>query len=196
MAKGQASAAAEAEWVEDVADALGRITGPNAQRKRDTIVALVAARLEKRSDNWAFKNATPGHKTTYHKTWKHDPEFAEVLAEVERLAVHWKSQIEARAMAEAASRLAMLAPVAVTVTAKALRSSDLNIALKAAFGIMDRAGLGGKVTHEVTGPEGLPVGTLMSLDEWRRHQATRRQEAEDILMAFDADTERTTDVLT
>ncbi len=182
------------EWIDDVAEQLDRIKGLHAQRKRDTIVALVTARLEKRSDNWAFKQGNTANRTTYHRSWKFDPEFADVLAEVERLAIHWRNQVEARALAEAASRLSMLAPVSVTVAAKALRSQDLNIALKAAFGIMDRAGLGVKAQVEHTGPEGMPVGTLMSLEEWRRHQATRRQEAENILAVFDENSERTPDV--
>lgn len=183
-------AKAEAEWVEDVTEQLDQIKGKDAQKKRDTIIALVDARLNKRADSTAFRQIGTGHKITYHRSWKHDPTFASVLAEVERLATHWRNQRQARYLAEAADRLAQLAPAAATVLAKAMRSPDLNVALKAAFGVLDRAGLqtAVKQQHEHTGPEGLPVGTLMSLEEWRRYQSDQKKGAEDILDAFDAQT--------
>lgn len=182
-----AQAKIDQEWVEDVAEQLDRIKGHGAQRKRDTIIALVDARLNQRTDATAFRQVGTAHKITYHKSWKHDPTFVEVLAEVERLATHWRNMRQARHLAEAGDRLAQLTPSAVTVLAKAMKSDDLNVALKAAFGVLDRAGMqtAAKQQHEHTGPEGLPVGTLMSLEEWRRYQAEQKKGAEDILDAFD-----------
>jgi len=178
------------EWVEDVTEQLERIRGRDAQKKRDTIIALVDARLNQRTDATAFRQIGTGHKITYHRSWKLDPLFAEVLSEVERLAIHWRSMQQAKYLQDTADRLAQLAPAAATVLAKAMKSEDLNIALKAAFGVLDRAGVATATKqqhqHEHTGPAGLPVGTLTSLEEWRRYQNEQKQNADGILEAFDA----------
>lgn len=174
------------EWIEEAADLLGRITGRAAPKKRATIVALVEARINNRPDATAFDRADTGHMITYHRQWKHEPVFRDVLAEVERLALHWRNLQQARYLAATAEKLAQLAPAAADVLAEAMKSPDFAIALRAAFGVLDRAGVATAVKqkHEHVGPAELPIGALMTLDEWRRYQNEQKQNAERIIEAF------------
>lgn len=176
------------EWIEEAAELLQQITGRAAQKKRATIIALVEARINNRPDATAFEKTGTGHMITYHQRWKTDPTFSRVLAEVERLALHWHSLQQAKHLAATAEKLAQLAPVAADVLAEAMKSPDMVVALKAAFGVLDRAGIvtAVKQRHEHVGPAELPVGTLMTLEEWRRYQNEQRQNADFILATFDA----------
>lgn len=176
------------EWIEEAADLLGRIKGRAAQKKRETIIALVDARINNRHDATAFEKAGTGHQITYHRLWKHDPVFRDVLAEVERLASHWHNLQQARQLAVTAEKLAQLAPTAADVLAEAMRSPDMTIALKAALAVLDRAGVATAVKqrHEHVGPAELPIGALMTLEEWRSYQNEQRKNADSILEAFDA----------
>lgn len=129
------------EWVRLAGEALGRIEGQHAEKKRATILALVDARLSGEPEESVWRRPGVCNRGTYHLKWKKDATFAEALAAVTTLARDWKDGRALRALQEAAEKLALAAPVAVGRAINLLGSDDENIRLRAAFGILDRAGV-------------------------------------------------------
>lgn len=170
---------AEADWTEHAATILGNLEPPHAEKKRATIIALVTARLEGRTEESVWKDPTVCNRATYHNKWKKDPNFAGALRDVTEFAQGWKNQRSARALRDAADRLALLAGPAVTVLGRSLTSADDAIALRAAFGILDRAGI-----ETANKTETIQVTT--SLDEWRADVERRRQEIDQMIAEADA----------
>jgi len=150
---------AEQGWVEAVGAAFGGLTGPHLEKKKATIIALVDARLAGRPEESVWKRAGVCNRGTYHLKWKRDPAFARALDEVTRLATTWRDTRTIRALQEAAEKLALAAPIAAARATLLLGSNDENVRLRAAFGILDRAGMetaskgsmavAGDVTHNV-----------------------------------------------
>lgn len=168
-----------ADWEHQAAAELARFTGRHAAKQRATIIALVDARLAGTPEEDVWRRADTCSRTVYHTKWKKDAIFADVLATVESLARNWKSTETVRALTEAARRLALAAPVAAAAAIRRLQDDDGNIALRAAFGILDRAGVetATKSSAEVTGVE-------LTLDEWRTQQAERQRQAQEALDDF------------
>jgi hypothetical protein len=81
------------------------------------------------------------NRSTWHNKWKHDELMVSVLGNVERSARRWIDTKAARALADAAEKLALASPAAVGVAIRRMSSGDDNVALRAAFGILDRAGV-------------------------------------------------------
>jgi hypothetical protein len=132
---------AEQGWIEVAALALAGLQPPHVEKKRATIIALVDARLAGRPEDSVWKTAGVCNRSTYHLKWKQQPDFADALAKVARLAQEWRDTRTLRALQAAAERLALAAPLAVARAEKLLDSDDEGIRLKAAFGILDRAGV-------------------------------------------------------
>ena len=137
---GQATPAQPA-WVEQAASLLSEITGPHAQTKRNTIIALVDARLAGRSEETVWSVPGTCNRRNYHTKWKKQPLFAETLKAVHDLAIHHKNLRAVAALSEAAENLALASPAAVAAAVRMLMSTDEAIKLRAAFGILDRAGV-------------------------------------------------------
>lgn len=160
---------AAAEWETAVAAELGRLTDPHLAKKRNTIIALIDAKLAGRNLETVFDLPGCVSRTVYHAKWKSDPLFADVLEKATALAWQWHGGRAMRALAQAAERLALASPVAVAKAIQMLQSMDDQVALRAAFGILDRAGVetAQKSTTEVTG---------MTQDEWLAQQKKRHVE--------------------
>lgn len=128
------------EWLAEAQEALARLDGTAwAEKKKATIIALVDARLAGRPEESIWNRPEVCARNTYHSKWKRDPLFAEVLAEVDRLAKAHRDGRALRALQQAAERLALASPVAVGKLVERLNSTDENIILRAAVAILDRA---------------------------------------------------------
>jgi hypothetical protein len=131
-----------AEWTDIAQAALARLNGhAHTEKMKATVIALVDAHLAGRSEETVWSLPEACSRKTYHGKWKRDPVFAEVLAEVDGLAKGWRDGRSLRALNEAAERLALAAPVAVSRLIERLKSDDESIILRAATAILDRAGL-------------------------------------------------------
>jgi hypothetical protein len=145
-----------AEWETAAAAELSRLEGRHATKMRATVIALVDARLAGTIEEDVWRRADTCSRTVYHTKWKKDPTFAAVLGSVERMAREWKDGEAVRALGLAAKRLALASPVAVARAISMLHDADSNVVLRAAFGILDRAGVetAAKSSSEISGPAG------------------------------------------
>lgn len=152
---------AEDGWLREVQSALGRLQPPHVAKKRATILALVDARLAGEPEESVWRRADTCNRSTYHEKWKRDPVFAEVLELVTLRAVEWRETEEARALRDAARRLALASPNAVEVLVGLLASSDETQRRLAAGDLLDRASTATstkrsasvKITEELTDDE-------------------------------------------
>lgn len=169
------------EWLPQAVGELNRFDGPNAEKKRATVLALVDARLAGRAEETVWRLDETCSRTVYHTKWKKDATFSNVLETVTKLARDWKNGESTRALAEATKRLALAAPSAARAAILLLRSTDESIRLRAALAILDRAGVetAAKSSSET-------VTTEMGLEEWRAQQAQRQAQAAEALAAFAA----------
>lgn len=154
-----------AEWETLAASELDRLTNPHAAKKRATVIALVDARIAGRPEETVWTLPETCSRTVYHTKWKRDPVFAEVLEQVTAAARQWRDGTALRALAQAAERLALASPVAVARAIALLQSSDEQVVLRAAFGILDRAGVETAVKSrtELTGADGGPQETRIEI---------------------------------
>ena len=131
------------DWIDAVAAELDRLENPHRDKKRATILAIVDARLAGKSEEtvWEPRRAETCSRSIYHQKWKFDPVFADVLERVSKAARDYQDGRALRALRQAAERLALASPVAVATAIDALRAEDANVRLRAAFGILDRAGI-------------------------------------------------------
>lgn len=129
------------EWEAAVGAAFATLGGTHWEKKKATILALVDARLAGRPEESVWRLPETCSRQVYHAKWKRDPSFAAALAAVDRLAREWKDGRAVRALQEAAERLALASPVAAATAVRLLGAEDPNIKLRAAFGILDRAGM-------------------------------------------------------
>lgn len=128
-------------WMVNTRLLLDSIKGQHAEKKRLTILALLDARLAGRSEESVWKLPQTCSRNVYHEKWKHDATFAYVLGELTRLVMEWRSEYALRRLKNAAERLAFASPDAVEQAVEKLTHADPNVSLKAAFGILDRAGV-------------------------------------------------------
>lgn len=146
-------------WQAEAAEILARLERPHATKKRNTIIALIDARLSGNSEEQIWKRPDTCSRNIYHEKWKRDPIFVDVLASVEQIARAWQDTTAIRALSKAAERLALASPVAVGRLIEKLNSADEAIVLRAALGILDRAGVETAVKSqtEIGGINGEPV---------------------------------------
>lgn len=131
------------DWIDAVAAELDRLENPHRDKKRATILAIVDARLAGRSEEtvWHPRRPETCSRSVYHNKWKFEPVFADVLERTSKAARDYQDGRALRALRQAAERLALASPVAVNTAIDALRAEDANVRLRAAFGILDRAGI-------------------------------------------------------
>lgn len=132
------------DWIAAAASQLDRLNGqPHAAKMRATVIALVGARLAGESEEtvWHPRRPETCARSIYQSKWKKLPLFADVLAQVTLLAREFMDTRALRAKQQAAERLALAAPVAVATAIGELRNEDAGVRLRAAFGILDRAGI-------------------------------------------------------
>lgn len=135
----------------EILAAFDRLDNPHAQKKRDTIIALVDARLAGRSEETVWRLPQCCSRNTYHSKWKQEPAFAHALELATQTARGWKDGEAMRALSESARRLALASPLAVTKLIERLGSVDETIIVRAAVAILDRAGTetAGKASADV-----------------------------------------------
>jgi hypothetical protein len=130
------------DWTDAVATDLDRLRGlQHEHKRRNTVLAMVDARLAGRSEETVWSQPGTCARSTWHETWKLDPLMQDVLASVERQARRWLDTKAIRALAEAAERLQMASPAAAGKAIALMLSQDDRVALQAAFGVLDRAGV-------------------------------------------------------
>jgi len=126
-------------YSEIVARSLERLPGPHKLKKRQTVVAIVDARLAGRSVDSVFGLPQTCARNTWHSKWKHDETVAEVLEEVEA-AMMAEADAEALAMVGAAWRKLQLNSLgAVDMLVTQLGNENGSVAVRAAKEILDRA---------------------------------------------------------
>lgn len=132
------------------------------EKRRNTIVALVEARLNGTSEEEVWKRRDTCTRRIYHEKWKKETLFAETLAAVTKAARTEKARI---ILDEALITLKLHTLRAVTRVVEIVGSEDEDKALKASFGILDRAGLATakKGTSAVTGEDGGAVDTEITI---------------------------------
>ena len=118
---------------------LGRLQPPHVGKKRNTIIALVDARLAGRPEETVWARDDTCSRKTYHAKWKKDQVFSSVLERVTELARSWKDTRALRALKEASEILALNSPQAARTAVEAMEDTDPNVRLRAAFGVLDRA---------------------------------------------------------
>jgi len=130
------------DWTDAVVSELDRLRGlQHEHKRRNTILALVDARLAGRSEETVWTREETCNRSTWHNKWKHDQVMLDVLNSVERAARRWSDTRTIRALAEAAERLALASPAAAGKAISLMLSNDDQVALRAAFGVLDRAGV-------------------------------------------------------
>jgi hypothetical protein len=146
-------------WVEVAAAALDRLDGQHKRKKRDTVIALVDARLAGRSEETVWDLPQACSRTIYHTKWKHDTVFASVLADVSAIADRWHDTRSLRALQSAAERMALASPVAAARLIALMNNDEAGIVLRAATAILDRAGMetASKGRIGLTGADGGPI---------------------------------------
>lgn len=130
------------DWADAAASELDRLRGlQHEHKRRNTILALVDARLAGRSEETVWTRDETCNRSTWHGKWKHDPVMLDVLASVERQARRWSDTKAIRALADASERLQLASPAAAGKAISLMLSQDDRVALQAAFGVLDRAGV-------------------------------------------------------
>lgn len=146
-------------WEAEAVAELNRLQPPQVAKKRATVIALVDARLAGQPEESVWGRPDTCSRNIYHSKWKKDPIFSDVLRSVTELARTWHDGRSLRALSKAAELMALASPDAVARAIALMQSMDDAVALRAAFGILDRAGVetATKARTEVTGKDGGPV---------------------------------------
>lgn len=182
----------EADWTSlaEIIAALASFGGAHAEKKRQTIIALVEAELAGDPEETVWSRPDTCSRSTYHARWKRNKQFTRVLALVRDIARKYASAAPAAAMIKARRTMQLGTAPAATRTVRELDNEDGNIALKAAKMIIDATGL-----FDDEKPSDQTYGIVInnsaqaaagygSLDDWiQRQAAAERQaaQAEDLL---------------
>lgn len=135
-------AQSENGWQAIAVQQLDRLNdNPHGQTMRDTILALVDARIGGSAETAVFDRPNTCNRTTYHRKWKKQPVFADVLEQVTALARTWKTRRALAAIEEAATLIDLSSPEATLAAVRRLHDHDGQVSLRAAFGLLDRSGL-------------------------------------------------------
>lgn len=132
------------------------------EKRRNTIIALVEARLNGTSEEEVWKRKDTCARRIYHEKWKKEEIFASTLAEVTKAARTVKAQT---ALDNAIHKLSLNTEAAVDRVVELIQSIDGQVALRASFGLLDRAGLATapKGTNAHVGDGGGAVDTEITI---------------------------------
>lgn len=137
----QDSESADPWWLEMALDELSKIRGTEKDKKRLTVIALIDARIGGESDASVFRKAGTVSRDTWYKKWSKDPLITHVLETIENMVRPARDRAALAAMAGAAGTMQLSSPAAVARVIELMESKDDAVALKAAFGLLDRAGM-------------------------------------------------------
>lgn len=158
-------------WLRRAEEHLSRIVYPEKAKKRNTIIALVDARLAGLPDASVFEMSDTCSRNTWYDKWSKDQLIRDVLDAVESLAFTLKDRRKLEALATAKETITMASPAAAqTLAAMAafgymdtmLNGDTLRVPvaaterLRAALGLLDRASseTAAKNAIEHTGADG------------------------------------------
>lgn len=163
-------------WQLMLVSELRRLNGQQHDRKKkDTILALIDARLAGAPEEDVWRRPDTCARSTWHDKWKKDKLIADVLARSYEVADEWRDNRVALALAETAERLALESPASLD-TAVDVRDNGTNDRdrLSAAFGIMDRA-------SSATAPKGSQqVEHSLSAEQFAQLQREARDHVEEL----------------
>lgn len=128
-------------WLELALNELDKIKGHERDKKRLTVIALIDARIGGESDASVFRKAGTVSRDIWYKKWSKDPLIASVLDTIENMVRPARDRAALAAMAGAAATMQLSSPGAVARAVELMQSKDDAVALKAAFGLLDRAGM-------------------------------------------------------
>lgn len=118
-------------------DELRRLEGEQHYHKmRNTILALVDARLATASEETVWARPDTCSRKTWHVKWKHNAVLMDVLAAVERQVREWRDGEELRALREAARALALASPEAAEQLARMAATGRMRRLLKSDDGTL------------------------------------------------------------
>ena len=127
------------------------------QKRRNTILALVEARLNGTSEEDIWKRKDTCARRIYHQKWKVEPLFAETLAAVTSAARTHKAK---SALENAVYKLTVSTETAVNRAIELISSLDEAIALRAAFGLLDRADIKTAAKSSATIEGEIPIAVV------------------------------------
>lgn len=139
--QGQGQGQGDPWWLEMAIGELDRIQPPERNKKRFTVTRLIDARIAGESDASVFRQPGTVSRDTWYKKWSKDPIIASALETIEALVRPARDRAALAAMAGAAATMQLSSPAAVARAVELMQSKDDAVALKAAFGILDRAGM-------------------------------------------------------
>lgn len=172
-------------WLEAINDHLDRLEGTHLQKRRDTVIQIVDARLSGRSDASALARPDTCSPTVFYNKWMKDPVFAEVLEIATSTARRWKSEEHLRALHRAARALQLSSTRAVARLIELLDSGDERVQLDSAKSILDRAGVATAIKAAVASHN--TEGGELTLEEWRQQAGERSGQVAETLRDFDED---------
>lgn len=180
---------AEPAWIKIATEELARLKddgGAQAtiQKKRDTIIALVEARLAQKTEESVWRLPHTCARQTYHTKWKKDELFSDVLDKVTSLAREWQDTANIRAVTDAAEIIQMAAPLAAKTLVEIMTGSqDERLRKSAADSLLDRSAVETAVktaqAQHHTSADG------QTLEEWQRHAKMRASQVEATLEDFE-----------
>lgn len=178
---------------------LHRLAGlQHYHKRRNTVLALVDARLAGQSEETVWRRSDTCSRNTWHMKWKHDAVMLDVLAKVERSVREWRDTEELRALRRAARELALASPEAAEQLARMAATGQVRRLTEqedgtllasyedagagdvrlAAAAVLDRAGKETAQKNDVV---------TWTPDEWRRDAENRKGLAARTLAEFDED---------
>jgi hypothetical protein len=177
---------AGADWhtLAEIVEALARFGGAHAEKKRQTVLALVEAELAGEPEEKVWKRPDTCSRSTYHARWKKNTQFTRTLALVRDIARKYAAAQPAAAMIRARRTMQLGTAPAADRTVRELDSEDGNIALKAAKIIIDATKLFDDEQPSdpnyaiVINNSASAAAGYVSLDEWIARQAAAQRQAE------------------
>lgn len=134
------------DWLDSALAHLDKMTAVDAaneaydstviQKRRNTVLALVEARINGTPEEDVWKRKDTCTRRIYHQKWKVEPLFAETLAAVTSGARTAKAKT---ALENALYKLQVSTETAVDRAIELIQSRDEQVALRASFGLLDRA---------------------------------------------------------
>ena len=170
-------------WIDQIDELLEEFAGSQHEaKKRQTIIAIIRAKLANTSVEEVFALPHTCGRTTWHTKWKKQEDISRVLREAEAIAQRYQSQASMRATAYAVETLQYASAEATDELRRLLRSPvNPQIRLKAAIAILDR----GSIETAKKETQGNPDDDgRQSLEDWKAQQEAQRRQVSETLDTY------------
>lgn len=167
-------------WITDAAEELDRLTADkpsNLARKRQTIIALADAAINRTSQESVWRRPDTCSRKIYHEKWKSDPIFADVRDRVIAIAQDHRSRRGLKSTQAAANVLDLASLPAALRLALETTNADPNVAIRAGKEVLDRITDTAAKTSTATG----------TIADWRADAERRRRLADETIEAYEDD---------